>query len=171
MDPISLGLTLASRFAPNLIRRLAGDGAADVAASLLGTAQAVTGAATPEDALARLEASSEHRHEFSMQAAQLEVQLETAYLADVQNARQRDIAFMQAGRNNWRADILSVLIVAGVICNAFTLMVVDIPNPDVVVPMLNTLQGALIASLVAVVQFEFGSSRGSRDKSTRLGES
>lgn len=167
MDPISIGLGLASRFAPGLVRRFAGDKAGDVAESLLGIGRRVTGLTDPDEVRMALEQNVAFQHEFQMQAAQLEVQLEQAYLADRQNARERDMAFLAAGKRNWRADILAVVVVLGLIANSVALLLIQDISAEAL-PLLNMIQGALIAGFMAVISFEFGSSRGSKEKTEAL---
>tara|TARA_R100000951_G_scaffold19244_1_gene16003 strand:- start:698 stop:1213 length:516 start_codon:yes stop_codon:yes gene_type:complete len=167
MDPLSIGLSLATQFAPSLIRRLAGDNNSDTAERIISIGRTLTGASTDEGIEPALVADPALAHQFRMQAAALDVELEKAYLADTQNARQRDLAFLAAGKRNWRADALAVIIVLGLVGNGFALMFVEIPPTSM--PLLNTLQGALIAGFMGIISFEFGSSRGSKEKTAMMG--
>ena len=46
---IDIALSLASRFAPNLVRRLAGEKAGDVAERLLSLGRTITGVQSPDE--------------------------------------------------------------------------------------------------------------------------
>ncbi|MBL4940326.1 MAG: hypothetical protein JKY81_01535 [Colwellia sp.] len=167
MDPISIGLALATKFAPGLIRRFGGDTAGDVADSLLSIGKRVTGHTNPEDIQRELEQNVALLAEFQKQAAQLDVELEKAYLADRQNARQRDIAMMNSGKHNWRGDILAFASIAGLIAAlafAFFIPMESGPARDLIL----ILGGALITIVKDVYGFEFGSSRGSKEKDAQL---
>lgn len=166
---IGIAMSLAAEFAPGLIRKLAGDGAADVAEQVVGLAQAATGANTPEDALEGLRANPESVLAFKSKAADLEVRLEEAYLKDRQNARTRDVELHKAGYHNWRADIMLGM---AFIC-LITIIVLSwqgrLDMPDQVFALLNMAAGLLLGMIKDAFQFEFGSSRGSKDKSAALG--
>ena len=62
MDPITLiggAISLASKFAPYLIRKLKGDKAADTAGEILEIAKVATGAETPDKAMKMIESNPE----------------------------------------------------------------------------------------------------------------
>ncbi|MBL4859404.1 MAG: hypothetical protein JKX96_00635 [Acinetobacter sp.] len=163
MDLVSIGLGLATKFAPGLIRRFAGDTAGDVAESLLGIGRRVTGLTDPEAIQRELDQNVALQAEFQRQAAEYDVELEKAYLADTENARERDIAMLNAGKHNWRGDILAFMAIAGLIAAltlAFFVPMVAGPARDLIL----ILGGALIAIVKDVYGFEFGSSRGSKEK-------
>ena len=163
----SLVLDIAARFAPGLVRRLAGDTAGDIAERLLSIGRAVTGASSPEEIRARLDADAEAAAEFQRQAAALDAELERAYLADRQDARSRDLELAKLGRRNVRGDVLAFAAILGLIATialAFFAPVPDGPARDLVL----LLGGALVVMVKDVYQFEFGSSRGSKDKDEAL---
>ncbi|MBL4753575.1 MAG: hypothetical protein JKY52_08305 [Flavobacteriales bacterium] len=167
MDAISIGLSLATKYAPGLIRRFGGDTAGDVADSLFSIGKRVTGLTNHEDIQRELDQNVALRAEFQKQAAQLDVDLEKAYLADRQNARQRDIAMMNSGKHNWRGDILAFASIAGLIAAlafAFFIPMESGPARDLIL----ILGGALITIVKDVYGFEFGSSRGSKEKDAQL---
>lgn len=92
MDPISIALGLA-QFAPSIIKYFTGsDKAASVAGSVIDIAKTVTGAKTPEEALATIKASSEAASAFQQKVLEADTDLQKAYLLDVQNARNMQIA-------------------------------------------------------------------------------
>jgi len=82
-----------------------------------------------------------------------------AFLADVQNARERDKAFLAAGRRNIRGDVLAYGALAALGACIVLLFFLE-PAPQSRDLLLVTL-GALVAIVKDVFGFEFGSSKGS----------
>ena len=161
---LGIATALAAEFAPTLIRKLAGDDAATVAEEVIGVATAVTGVGDPQGALEHLRANPDSVLQFKQRAAELEVQLETAYLADRQDARARDIAIRKNGGENHRANIMlamAFICLCGII---YVIWQARLDMPDHVFAMLNMTAGALLKMISDAFQFEFGSSRGSKEK-------
>jgi hypothetical protein len=101
--------------------------------------------------------------------ANIEADMDRAYLADRQNARGRDVAFVQAGRWNIRADLLALLSVTGlIVCVWFVAR--DSSLPERAVNAIMFVAGTLAACVRDVFAFEFGSSRGSRDKDALIAD-
>lgn len=175
MDPITIGLGLA-QFAPSLLRYFgAGEKSAAVAEQVIGIAKQVTGAADGEAALAQLQQDPKLAQEFNMAALKANSDLEAAYLADVGDARKRDIALHQAGFANKRADLMVLMDVVGLICGVVGMLVlgyVKAKHPEAVsegvfaalLTQLSTITSYFGLCLRDAHQFEFGSSRGSRNK-------
>lgn len=69
---ISAAISLATMFAPKLIGLIAGPKAADIAATVVNTAQAITGTTTPEAAKVALQENPEMAVEFERVANELE---------------------------------------------------------------------------------------------------
>ncbi len=162
----TIAMRLAAQFAPGLVRRLVGDRAGDVAQRILSLGGAITGTTDPEEIERRLEADAEKQHEFRMQAAALEVELEKAYLEDRENARSRELRMAELGRNDWLMYGVGGIVVLGFVCVIMAIMFM----PDLSTAQLDLLQwlgGTLSAAFMAVVGYFYGSSRGSAEK-TRL---
>ena len=166
---IGLATALVSEFAPTLIRKMAGDGAAEVAEQVIGLATKVTGKVDPEDALAALRADPQAVLDFKSEAAGLEVRLEEAHLKDRQNARDRDVKLAQAGYHNWRADIMLGMAFIALIVIIILVWMGRLDIPDQVFALLNMAAGLLLGMIKDAFSFEFGSSRSSKDKTTLLG--
>jgi hypothetical protein len=162
MDPITVAMGLA-QFAPQILKWITGsDKAAEAAGTVVEIAQVVTGKPGPE-ALDALRADPALVLQFRQALAANEVELDKAYLADRADARKRDTAFVQAGRQNWRADLLALLAVAGlVVCVWFVAR--DSSLPERAVNAIMFVAGVLAAAVRDVYAFEFGSSRGSKEK-------
>jgi hypothetical protein len=168
MEPVSLALALA-QFAPSLIKFFTGsDKAADVATKVIDIAKTVTGAPTGDAALEVLKADPAKVLEFQQAAMLNDADLTKAFLADVQNARARDIELHKAGFGNRRADIMVALDVLGLIACLLVLVLYREKLPGEVVGLLSAISGIFGACLRDAHQFEFGSSRSSQVKDATI---
>lgn len=164
--PIVMGL---AQFAPQLMRYFgAGQTSTAVVDQVVGVAQALTNTKTPEEALAAIRASAELQAAFQRQVLELDAELEKAYLADRQDARARDVEYVKAGKTNTRANAMVLCDVIGLIACLAVLTVFRKDIPGEVVGLLSTIAGVFGLCLRDAHQFEFGSSRGSRDKDELL---
>lgn len=161
-DPISIAMGLA-QFAPQVIKWISGsDKAAEAAGKVVQIAEAVTGKQGPE-AVEALKADPALVLQFRQAVMANETELDKAYLADRADARRRDVAITQAGRYNWRGDLLALLAVGGlVLCVWFVAR--DTEMPERAVNAIMFVAGVLAAAVRDVYNFEFGSSRGSKSK-------
>lgn len=161
-DPISIAMGLA-QFAPQVIKWISGsDKAAEAAGKVVQIAEAVTGKQGPE-AVDALKADPALVLQFRQAVMANETELDKAYLADRADARKRDVAITQAGRYNWRGDLLALLAVGGlVLCVWFVAR--DTEMPERAVNAIMFVAGVLAAAVRDVYNFEFGSSRGSKSK-------
>lgn len=167
MDPLTVAMGLA-QFAPSIIKWLTGSDRAEAAAGkVVEIAQVVTGKATGPEALEALRADAAAQLVFRQKVLENEADLDKAFLADRQNARQRDVAFVQAGRYNFRADLLALLAVGGlVLCVYFVAR--DTTLPERAVNAIMFVAGVLAAAVRDVYGFEFGSSRSSQTKDNTI---
>ena len=169
MELLTIALGLA-QLAPNLMRFFgAGDKPVAVAEKVVDIARSVTGESTGEAALAQLQADPAKAQEFRMAALQSDTALEQAYLDDRKDARARDVTMTQAGYHNKRADLMVLFDVVGLIACLVVLTVFRKDVPGEVVGLLSTIAGIFGLCLRDAHQFEFGSSRGSREKDLLLG--
>jgi len=168
MDPITIALALAGQFAPDIIRYFTNsDTAGSVAGKVIDIAKTVTGKGTPDEAMAAMKADPALAIQFKTAVMANDSDLEKAYLGDRQNARARDVAIVQAGRYNWRADVLAVLAVGGlVLCVYFIAR--DAGLPERAVNAIMFVAGVLASAVRDVYGFEFGSSRSSQTKDATI---
>lgn len=168
MDPITIGLALASQFAPSIIKYFTNsDTAGAVAGQVIDIAKTVTGKGTPDEAIEALKADPALAIQFKTAVMANETELEKAYLADRKDARARDVAIIQAGRYNWRADILAFLAVGGlVLCVYFIAR--DAGLPERAVNAIMFVAGVLASAVRDVYGYEFGSSRSSQTKDATI---
>lgn len=169
MTPLAIALGLA-QIAPSLMRFFGvGEAPAAVVEKAVDIAKSVTGTQSGEEALAALQADAAKAQEFRLAALQADTSLEEAYLADRQDARARDVALTQAGYHNTRADVMVFFDAVGLVACLVVLTVFRKDVPGEVVGLLSTIAGIFGLCLRDAHQFEFGSSRGSREKDLIIG--
>ncbi len=168
MDPVTIALALAGQFAPSIIKYFTNSDTAEaVAGQVIDIAKTVTGKGTVPEAEAALKADPALAIQFKMSVMENDSNLEKAFLADRQNARARDVAIVQAGRYNWRADVLAVLAVGGlVLCVYFIAR--DAGLPERAVNAIMFVAGVLASAVRDVYGYEFGSSRSSQTKDATI---
>ena len=168
MNPVTAAFGLA-QYAPSIIKWLTGsDKAEEAAQKVIDVARVVTGKEDAQEAAQALQADPALVMQFRQAMAGIERDMDRDYLADRQNARGRDVAFVQAGRWNIRADLLALLSVTGlIVCVWFVAR--DSSLPERAVNAIMFVAGTLAACVRDVFAFEFGSSRGSREKDAILG--
>lgn len=164
MNPLSIALALA-QFAPSVMRFFGvGEKPVAVAEQVISIAQQVTGTASGPEALDALRVNAQQAHEFNLAVLNADRALEEAFLADRKDARARDIALHQAGYRNTRADLMVIFDVIGLVACLVVLSLFRAQIPGEVVGLLSTIAGIFGLCLRDAHQFEFGSSRGSREK-------
>jgi hypothetical protein len=164
---IAAALGLAE-FAPLIARWLGGENAENVAHHVVETAKKVTGSEDPVTAAKALSENSLLIAEFQKEIIKIEAELELQFLQDRKNARERDIALIQAGRRNVRADIMVLSAAAGLITCLYTLAGYAGTLPGEAVGIISTVAGIFGSCLKDAYTFEFGSSRGSREKDSMV---
>lgn len=150
-----------AQFAPVLMKFFgAGQSSIAVAERVAGIAQTVTGAATPEQALAMIQQEAAKQLEFNLEVMKNETALEMAYLTDIQSARGRDIELTKIKGGNFRGDVLAYLAIGALISVIISLFFSK-ELPDSSEKLLYTVLGALVMIVKDVYSFEFGASKGS----------
>ncbi|MDF3034289.1 MAG: hypothetical protein K0R76_1243 [Alphaproteobacteria bacterium] len=160
---IAAALGLAG-FAPLIARWLGGDQAQDVATKVVDIAQKITGTLDPVEAIQQLEKNPNLVSAFQKAIIQVEAEMELAVMKDRQDARLRDVALMNAGRSNIRADIMVIAAAVGLILCLASLAYFSEALPGEAVGIISTISGIFGACLKDAYSFEFGSSRGSKEK-------
>lgn len=165
MDPITIGLTLASQFAPSIIKYFSNsDTAASVAGQVIDIAKTVTGRETPAEAVTTLKADPALAIQFQLAVMANDAALEQAYLADVQNARARDVELAKAGTKNRRADIMLALTFLGIVALVVLMVFRDIDANTALGGMVILLIGKFVGQWETGFNFEFGTTRTSKVK-------
>jgi len=169
MEPISLAISLA-QFAPSLIKYFTGsEKAVNVAEQVVGIAQTVTGAKTPEDVLAALKANTELAAQFQQKVLEADTDLQKAYLQDVQSARAMQIAAL--GQDDlFSKRFVYVFATAWSLFSMTyaTLVTFWTPSTAEGKGIAQTVLGFLLGTAVAsIFNYFYGSTKGSAEK-TRL---
>lgn len=163
-----IAITLARRFAPNLIGRLLGGGAAaeSLGGRLVDAAMAVTGLSDPAEAAAALENDPAAARAYRSQIAEQNHEYDMAALADVDAARQMRLELARQGKTDWMMYVVAVITVLGlVIVTCAVFFASDLTERQT--SLLQVMGGGLLAGFIQVLNYFFGSSKGSSDK-TRL---
>ena len=166
---LDIAFRIASQFAPGLVRRLGGERAGDIAETLFGLGRQVLGnpSLTPEEIAQQLERDTEKAHEFRMLAAREDARLEQAYLEDRQDARNMRLELARMGKTDWMMYAVGVIVTLGLV--AVTMTIFFVPElSERQAALLQVLSGGLLAGFMSVVGYFFGSSRGSKEKSTQM---
>lgn len=104
----------------------------------------------------------------NLEFERLDVEREKAILNDKQNARATSIARLQAGGSDWRGVMLVMAFVS--IIAIVTLLVLKPDVSQTVVGFIIGIGGMFARNIGSAFDFEFGSSRGSKEKSSMLKE-
>lgn len=180
MDPITIGLTLATQFAPSLIKWMTGsDKAEQVAQKAIEIAKEVTGTTTGDEAIKALQADP--NLVLAYRKAVLDQELEfrrialaetQAYIDDTQDARKyRDDKTFWLG-----ISVLSIyaVILLVVILGLGLVLTGKITMAEGVFAAVTGLIGAIVSRIDSnaqqVIGFFFGSSKGSSDKTDAMAE-
>lgn len=175
--PIAMGL---AQVAPKIVRWLSGsEQAEEIAEKVVGVAQAIAGTDNADEALAAIKADPNLAMQFKIAIANIEADIEKAYLEDRQDARKRDVALAQAGLKNERANWMVAMAAVGTVGGFVSMAVLGYLKARYPDALNDGVFGALLAQLSTVTayfglclrdafQFEFGSSRGSKDKDDAL---
>lgn len=164
MDPVTIALTLASQFAPGIIKYFSNSQtAATVAGQVIDIAKTVTGKGTPEAAVEALKVDPALALQFETTVMANETDLVKAYLSDTQSARVRDIELAKAGIKNHRANVLAAAaLLLVMIC---LLIVVWSSNADdFAKATISLILGRALGWVEQLFSFEFGTTRSNKTK-------
>jgi hypothetical protein len=157
--PIALGI---AKTIPSIAKWLGGDKAEEAAQQIVDIAEKVTGKKGDEIEEA-IRTNPELAFKLKQEIMANEYSLDKMFLKDRSNARKRDIELHKMGYRNIRADIM-VLVAGLVLALDITLLWLNPDMPAGIVAIFNMMVGALLAMLKDAFHFEFGSSRGSKEK-------
>jgi hypothetical protein len=174
MPLIPIAMALA-QFAPQIANMLGGSKAEAVAEHVVSVARAVTGADTPEEALAQIRQNGELAMAFQTKLVEANVELErihsdtTIKLAESDAGDRKDARGMQIATRSRAPGVLAVVITVGFF-GVLGLMLTGTFKPADNQALL-ILLGALGAGFGQVLNFYFGSSHGSQQKTDLLAKS
>ena len=164
MDPVTIALTLASQFAPSIIKYFSNsDTAVTVAGQVIGIAKTVTGTGTPEAAVEALQLDPALAMQFQTAVMANDTDLVKAYLSDTQSARMRDTELAKAGIRNHRANILAAAaLLLVVLC--LTMVVWSLSMNEYAQATIGLILGRALGWVEQLFSFEFGTTRASKAK-------
>lgn len=167
MVPLIPLLTGLSQIVPLAAKWIGGNKSGKAAQKVFDIAKAVVGEDDPNTVLDVIRTDPNKALEFEKALLENDTELERLNYQDIQDARKRDIELRKQGYSNWRADVLAITAILGMISLILILLFVKLeigPARDVLL----LLSGALVAIVKDVYSFEFGSSRGSKEKDIKL---
>lgn len=121
---------------------------------------------TPKDLEALRQAQFEHEEKLmalSVEKAKQDLEAFKAEVADRDSARDRDVDLAKAGRRNYRADVM-VAIAAVSVAGLVWLVWKDPSLNEYVKGIVTLVLGRFLGYLDNIYSFEFGTTRGSKDK-------
>lgn len=155
-------------FAPSIARWLGGEKGEQVATDVFQVAKRLTGQEDKSKILQTLSSNPVLLNQFQREMLQLEGTLAQAEYADRRDARAREISLAQAGQRSLRADIMVVAAAAGLSSCLLCLILYRTSLPGEAVGIISTVAGIFGSCLKDAYAFEFGSSRGSKEKDDRV---
>jgi hypothetical protein len=166
MDPITIGLALATQFAPSVIKYLTNsDTAGEVAGQVIDIAKTVTGKATAGEARAVLEVDPAIRLEFQKAVMAADADLSKAYLADVANARAMQVAALGQEDLFSKRFVYYFALAWSVFSMSYFCAVTFIPVPPAGQRIADTILGVLISTVMGgIFGYLYGSTKGSQIK-------
>lgn len=162
---VPAAVTIASRFFPSLLGKLVGDRAERIAQVVVNTAAGAAGVApnaSTSEIVEKLAGSPEAQTQLRLSLAQVERETYELEIKELQSARQSQERRGQE-RGNW---MLSGVII-GLIACVLAVATGGVTEPGVLA-LVTTIAGALLKMLSDAFAFEFGSSRGSKEKDAQI---
>lgn len=151
-----------AEFAPMILQWFGGSKTA--LSSVENIVRSVTGSISLEEAISVLKSDPNKVVELQKALIEKESQIELSLIFDRQEARKRELSMMQTGKSHVRADVMVIAAVAGLGVCLVALGLYGTDLPGEVVGIISTIAGIFGACLKDAYAFEFGSSRGSREK-------
>jgi hypothetical protein len=157
-----------AEFAPMIARWLGGDDAEKMASIIVECARRITGHNDPFETLQTLRSDPQALILFQKELLKIEADHEVSLLHDRQSARTRDVSITQAAGRNYRADIMVIAAACGLGMCLGSLVYFKGHLPGEAVGIISTIAGIFGACLKDAYAFEFGSSRGSKEKDSTV---
>lgn len=162
--PLIQAVISLSQFAPFISKWIGSSKIEQVSNIVVEVAKKITQSKTEEEAINKLKNDSKLMLSFQKALLESEREIEVAILQDKESARKRDMAIINSGRRNKRADIMVISAAIGLILCLLSITLYQKNLPGEAVGIISTIAGIFGACLKDAYNFEFGSSRGSKEK-------
>ncbi len=153
-----------AQFSPKIAKWLSGTKIETISNKIAEIAKEVTNSSSEKDAIEKIKTDKNMYLLFEKALINSEREIELAVIKDKQDARSRDIAIINSGKRNRRADIMVVSAAMGLISCLVSICFYQKELPGEAVGIISTIAGIFGACLKDAYNFEFGSSRGSKEK-------
>ena len=166
MNPLISAALLFAPFVPKLLDFLNSDNAHEVAKKTIEVAQNLTLCDSPEAALMKLYDDENLKGDFVKNMLPFLLSLEALHQKSVDAARMRDVTLASLGLmgSTRRADWMVIMAALGLCVGLFILAFFGDSLSGEGVGIISTISGIFGSCLKDAFGFEFGSSRGSREK-------
>jgi hypothetical protein len=168
---VPAAIAIAGRFFPSLLGKIAGDRAEEIAQKVVNTAAGIAGIppdSSPEDIINAIGGDAEAQLQLRLSLAEVQRDVYEMELEDRRSARDS-----QEKRGSERGNAMLIGVVVGLVaCVAAVVWprTPEAPLGNGELALLTTIAGALLKMLSDAFAFEFGSSRGSKEKDTQISE-
>jgi hypothetical protein len=153
-----------SKFAPDILKWLGGKRAETVSGIVYDIAKKVSNSQNEDELLKKMDSDYNLTLEFRRALLEAERDIEMAIMRDKESARSRDVAIVNSGRRNKRADIMVIAAGFGLVSCLFVIASYQNNLPGEAIGIISTIAGIFGSCLKDAYTFEFGSSRGSKEK-------
>lgn len=154
---------------PEVLRAFGGAKQANAAEKIVGVAKVITGQDDAETAVASIVANPQLQLDFQRMLSNERLEFARLEVEDRKDARGRDVEVRKlTGGRNRRADVMLVSAFLAVIAIAALLALGKVDGATAVGGFLMTIGGMFARNIGTAFDFEFGSSRSSRDKDELL---
>ena len=134
-----------------------------VSKTIVSLAKSITGSSTINGSINKLNNNTELQTKLQESILKNEYEIELSIITDRQHARMRDIEYLNSTGRNMRADIMVLLAAVSLIfCLVIIVYCRNIPGE--IIGIISTMAGIFGSCLKDAYSFEFGSSRGSKEK-------
>lgn len=162
--PILQAIFSLAKFAPSVSKWISNSKIEEVSEKILSIAKNVTHSQNNNEAIEKLKSDRKLLTAFQKVLIESEKEIELAIIKDKENARSRDIAIINSGRKNRRADTMVIAAALGLVTCLVALVIYKDNLPGEAVGIISTVAGIFGSCLKDAYNFEFGSSRGSKAK-------
>jgi hypothetical protein len=162
--PIWQAVLSLAQFSPAVAKWLSTPNITSISEKIMGIAKEITKTRDESEAVKKLKADRHMLFLFQKALLNSEREIELAIIKDKENARVRDVAFINSGRRNKRADIMVIAAAIGLFICLAAIVFFQKALPGEAVGIISTIAGIFGSCLKDAYNFEFGSSRGSKEK-------